>query len=113
MHEVGIMQSTLEAAEKQARAAGAARIHEIRMRVGRMRGVVPEALEHAFAILREGTMAAAATLSIEHVMAACWCGDCRQEFECPDWFSECPTCGTPSNDLRRGLELELVSMEVD
>ena len=113
MHEVGIMQSALEAVEKQARASGATRIHEIRMRVGRMRGVVVEALQHAFTVLRDGTLAAEARLTVDLVPAACWCAGCQKEFECPDWYSECPSCGIPSNDLRRGMELELVTMEIE
>ena len=45
MHEVGIIQSTLELAERSARASGATQIHRLRLRVGRMTGVVRESLE--------------------------------------------------------------------
>lgn len=113
VHEVGIMQSVLEIAEEQARKAGASRILEIRLRVGRMTGVVPEALDHAFAVLCDGGMAAAARLLVDAVPGAFWCGRCAAEFECDDLIGGCPTCQEPSFDLRRGRELEVVSLEVE
>ena len=113
MHEVGIMQSVLEIAETPARQNGAARILEIRMRVGRMTGVVPEALDHAFAVLRDGTMAAGAILSVEYVPGVFWCPTCAAEFESDDLIGGCPTCKKPSFELRRGRELAVESLEVE
>ena len=112
MHEVGIMMNTLEAAEKAARSSGATRIHELRLRIGRMTGVVPEALESAFEVVRQGTLAAEARLTIETVPASCWCGRCQEEFVSEDLLSECPRCHELSGELRRGLELELASLEI-
>jgi len=112
MHEVGIIQSTLQLAEQSARASGATRIHRVRMRVGRMTGVVREALEYAFEVVREGTMAAQATLEVETVPVVCWCAHCAGEFAADDWLYVCPTCGGFSAELRRGLELELASLEI-
>lgn len=106
------MQSTLALAEQQARAAGAVQIHELRVKVGRLSGVVPEALEFAFETLRAETLAADARLVIETVQAACWCATCEQEFEAPDLDNNCPVCRQPSNELRRGRELALASMEI-
>lgn len=113
MHEVGIMQSVLEIAEQQARTAGAARILEIRLRVGRLTGVVPEALDFAFTTLRDGTMAGGATLAVEYVPGAGWCTSCACEFEAEGLFAECPRCGQPSLAIRRGRELDVVSLEVE
>ena len=112
MHEVGIIQSTLELAEQSARASGATQIHRLRLRVGRMTGVVREALEFAFEVVRAGTMAADATLEVETVPVACWCAQCRTEFVSDDLLYVCPGCGQLSGELRRGQELELASLEI-
>lgn len=112
MHEVGIMQSVIALAEQQARDAGAVQIHEVRLRIGRLSGVVPVALETAFAILRPGTLAAEASLSIDEVPAACWCGTCQEEFAAEEWLDACPRCGALSVHLRRGREMELASLEI-
>jgi hydrogenase nickel incorporation protein HypA/HybF len=113
MHEVSIMQSALDQALKQAREAGAVRLHEIRLRVGALSGVVPEALQTAFEALRLGTPAENAVLKIEGVPARFWCVVCDREFESEKVFAECPTCRCVSGEVRAGRDLELISMEVD
>jgi hydrogenase nickel incorporation protein HypA/HybF len=112
MHEISVMQGTLDAALQAARDAEATQIHCVRMRVGDMTGVVPEALQFAFEALSKGTMAEGAHLKVERVPATCWCANCQVEFEAMGWLHECPNCKALSAELRRGLELELASMEV-
>jgi hydrogenase nickel incorporation protein HypA/HybF len=112
MHEISIMQGTLDLALHTAKASDATRIDALRMRVGVMTGVVPEALQFAFEALREGTLAAEARLDVEFVPASCWCANCQMEFEVKGWLQECPTCHQTSGELRHGLELELASVEI-
>lgn len=112
MHEVGIMQSAMEAARDAAKLSGATQIHALRLRVGAMTGVVREALEFAFEVAREGTMAEGARLEIETVPASYWCGGCRAEFAPAQFEYECPRCGQPSAEIRHGLELEVASLEL-
>ena len=112
MHEVGIIQNALQLALTQARAQGAQRLHQLRLRVGVLSGVVPEALEFAFEVVSRGTMAEGGRLEVETVPAACWCAACQAEFACDDLWYECPRCHQLSSELRRGLELEVTSMEI-
>jgi hydrogenase nickel incorporation protein HypA/HybF len=112
MHEFSIMQSALEQALGKAREAGARRVHEIRLRVGPLSGVVPEALQIAFEALTVGTPAERAVLKIEDVPARYWCIVCSREFASPKLFAECPNCHCVSRELRTGRELELASMEI-
>jgi hydrogenase nickel incorporation protein HypA/HybF len=112
MHEFSIMQATLETAAEKTRAAGATQIHRMKLRVGRLSGVVPEALSFAFDGLKHESIAAEAVLEIELVPAVCWCPDCAKEFETADLKYECPHCHQPSGDLRQGKEMELSSLEI-
>lgn len=112
MHEVGLMQTAIQMAEEQARASGARQIHTLRLRVGRMSGVVPEALEFAFDIVARGTLAEGARLEIESTPALCWCAACAAVFETDDLSFQCPHCGTFSTELRGGTEMQLSSIEV-
>lgn len=112
MHEVGIIQSTLQMAEKSARDSGATRIHELKMQIGAMSSVAAESLEFAFEVIRKGTMAEDARLVIEKVPLSAWCAPCGKEFIAEDYSLLCRVCGTASNDVRHGRELALVSMEV-
>jgi hydrogenase nickel incorporation protein HypA/HybF len=113
MHELSIMESALNLALEQARENRAVRIHALRLRIGALSGVVPEALEFAFEALTVGTPAEGAQLIIEHVPARFWCATCVSEFAAEDLFAECPGCKRPSGDLRAGREMELASMEID
>jgi hydrogenase nickel incorporation protein HypA/HybF len=113
MHELAIMDSALNMALDQAEKAGAIRVLLIRLRIGALSGVVPEALQFAFQALAPGTIAEGASLDIEHVPAKFWCPACSREFQSVDCFAECPGCHRPSGDLRAGREMELASMEID
>jgi hydrogenase nickel incorporation protein HypA/HybF len=97
----------------EARQAGAVRVHEIRLRIGVLSGVVPDALRFAFEALTPGTSAEGALLTIDEIPARFWCVSCAREFVSANLYSECPDCGAPSNELRAGRELELSAMEVD
>jgi hydrogenase nickel incorporation protein HypA/HybF len=107
------MQNALNQVLREARLAGASRVHEIRLRIGVLSGVVPDALQFAFEAITPGTAAEGALLTIEEVPARFWCAACRREFVSENLFAECPDCGHPSGELRAGRELELSSMEVN
>ena len=113
MHELSIMQSALDQVLEKARQAGASRVHAIRLRIGALSGVVPDALQFAFEALADGTPAQGAQLLIEDVPARFWCAACSHEFEATRMFAECPDCHRPSAELRAGREMELTSLEVD
>lgn len=98
-------------ATESAQANGATCISGLRLRVGKLSGAVPEAMQFAWDVVRRGTIAADAWLEIESVPAAAWCQVCQSEFECVDFFVECPCCHHPANELRRGRELEVTSIE--
>ena len=107
------MQSALNLALDEARRSGAVRVCQLRLRIGSLSGVVPDALQFAFEALTPGTIAEGAQLAVEHVPARFWCADCAKEFQSDDMFAECPVCHRPSGDLRAGREMELASLEIE
>jgi hydrogenase nickel incorporation protein HypA/HybF len=110
MHEVAIMQ---EAVRLAAEAAGGRRVRTLRLRIGVLSGVVPEAIRFAFDVVTRDTLAAGAALEIESVPAVAWCAACAAEFPTADFFSECPRCRTVNGGLRRGREMEIASVELE
>ncbi len=113
MHEVAIMEQAVSLAIEAANKAGATRIASIRLRIGELAGVVPEALEFAFEAVTRGTIAEGGKMSWENVPVRCWCPTCEAEFHPEGSIFECPTCGLPSADIRAGRELHLVDVEVE
>ncbi|NJL00541.1 MAG: hydrogenase maturation nickel metallochaperone HypA [Spirulinaceae cyanobacterium RM2_2_10] len=112
MHEVSLMAQTLELAIAQVHTQQANRIHRLKMRIGELSGVVPEALAFAFEVAIPGTLAAGAVLELETVPARCHCRACERDFQPTDWFYECPHCGQLSSQILAGKEIELTSLEV-
>ena len=76
MHEMSLTESVVEIALEEARKAGASRVTRIRLEVGRLSAVVPEAMEFCFVAVASGTAAEGAELKIERVAGAGWCVDC-------------------------------------
>ncbi|MFF8731894.1 hydrogenase maturation nickel metallochaperone HypA [Streptomyces sp. NPDC015171] len=111
MHELSIASAIVEQAEEIARADGLAPVASVTVRVGELAGVVPDALEFAFEVARDGTALAAARLVVEQVSARAWCGGCAEEFAVgmPPFFW-CPRCDRPSQELRSGRELEITGV---
>jgi len=108
MHELGLCSSIVDAVERR---AGERPVRQVRIRVGRLHHVHPEAFDQSFAVAAMGTVAegAAADLVLLPVRAAC--GDCGHEWEGEDLPITCPACGATSLELTGGDELVLESIE--
>jgi hydrogenase nickel incorporation protein HypA/HybF len=112
MHEVGIMQSALEAIRDQAEKHQATRVTRIVLRIGTLAGVDLEALRFAYEALTPGTVAQDAALEIESVSARARCAGCGMEFGVERGFIfKCPACGEYSGDIRAGRELGIARLE--
>lgn len=113
MHEVGIMESTIEVVLRQAGQHRASRVHRIVLRIGALAGVEPESLRFAFDAVTRGTIAAGSELDIEAVPAKAYCSDCAKDFSVERGFIfTCPECNQLSGELRQGKELELIRIEM-
>ncbi|WP_078883954.1 hydrogenase maturation nickel metallochaperone HypA [Streptomyces sp. NRRL S-340] len=112
MHEVSIAAALVERAGELALAEGADTVSAVTVRVGELSGVVPDALDFAFEVVRAGTALSGARLVVEQVPARAYCGPCAAEFAVgvPPFFW-CPRCDRPSRDLRSGRELAITAIE--
>ena len=113
MHELSIALSILDVAEEEAQRHGG-RIAAIHLRLGPLSGVVKEALISAYDLAREGTRLAGAELVVEEVPVAAYCPACAAE-RAPISVQElrCPACGSPTPEIIRGRELDVVALEID
>ena len=112
MHEVGIMQSTLHIALEWASKQGADRIERLGMRVGALSGVVPDALQFAFEVLKKDTLAETAQLEVEFIPLRIYCRSCACEFESDGFSHMCTTCDGFDTEIRQGRELEISYVEL-
>jgi hydrogenase nickel incorporation protein HypA/HybF len=108
MHELSIAQSVVAAVCE--RAAGRP-VRSVRLRVGALTAVLPEAMLFCFDLAVEGTVAEGARLDLERRPAAGLCRSCGAGFAPADLILLCP-CGSADVEVTAGRELQIVSMEV-
>ena len=108
MHELSITQSVVDAACER---AGGRPVRSIRVQVGALTAVVPEAMRFCFDLVTEGTVAQGARLEVELRAAAGHCRTCDGDFALPDAILLCP-CGSADVAVTAGRELRILSMEV-
>lgn len=107
MHELSLVEYSLNAVERRAAEMNIKRVAEVGLVVGKL-SVVPAAMEKAFAILKtQRPMFEDASLHLEVRNIRLRCRDCGCEFSSSDVFSfsVCPECGSPSHELLAGNEL--------
>ena len=102
MHELSIADAILQIALRH---ADGRRIEAIEVKVGHLRQVVPDALEFAFTLVSEGTLAEGAALALEHIPAAGSCRACGITTEFDGFPLACGACGGLDVELVRGEEL--------
>jgi len=110
---MSIAQSLMDMVARESREHGLKQVKAIRIQVGVLAAVVPEALHFCFDFASRETEAAGARLEIETVAAVARCPDCDLMFEVEDLIFLCPRCQAPTMELVSGRELVLVSLEGD
>ena len=113
MHELSIAQNIIEIVEQYVPGAAMAEVRSVRVRVGRLSGIVPDSLEFSFSAIVAGTPLGSARLDIEDVPAVCRCEACSAEFEAADFVFVCPACGNVNTRLLSGSDLQVVDIELE
>ncbi len=108
MHELGIAQSIVEMVGER---AGEARVHRLTLVIGRLSGVIPDALRFCFDICTEGTVLEGAILEILEPAGRGRCPDCGREQEMKSLFDMC-ICGATGLDCIAGDEMRIKEMEM-
>ncbi len=115
MHELSIAQGMVDAACDAIERCESprSRVRSVLVRIGALSGVVADALEFCYGLTVEGTPLAGSRLVVEEQPVVVNCPHCREERTLPDpWRLRCPICRTPTPELIRGRELELISLEL-
>jgi len=113
MHELSIAVDLVDIAERAAQDANAVRVETVYLRLGVMSGVVKEALFFAYEVATKDTILEGSRLEVTDVPLIVHCATCDKDVELPSiQYFACPTCNTPTTDVRQGRELEIESMEI-
>ena len=79
------------------------RIATVRVRVGELSGVVPDAMLFCYDLVTAGTDLEGSRLEIERTPGCAHCRDCGRDFPLPDLIMLCP-CGSADVQLLAGTE---------
>lgn len=110
MHEMSIAGAVLDAVLRH---AAGRRVTRVSVRVGALRQVVPSALEFAWELVRDGTVAEQAPLELQSVAAEARCRYCEETTAQARFPMRCGTCGALDVEVVRGSELEIEWIEVE
>src|SRR3954462_5454647 len=106
MHELAITQGVVEAVTER---TGRAPVASVRVRVGRLSGVVPDAMRFCFELVTAGTPLAGAALELDQPDGWGRCRPCGAEIVLADPLLLCD-CGSADVEVLAGRELAVASV---
>ncbi len=113
MHEMALTEGIVEIVCEEALKEGVGHVRVVKLSVGVMAPVEPDALRFCFDAASRGTVAEGARLDIVRLPGEGWCLVCRKTVPLEERFGSCPECGTRQVQMTSGDELRVEELEVD
>ena|SRR5690348_4193041 len=108
MHELSISQGIVESV---CDAVAEGQVLAVTIEIGKLSGVVPDAVRFCFDECARGTRLEGARLDIVDVRGRGRCSRCEQELDVEELVTPCP-CGNSFLEIVHGQELRIRSVEV-
>lgn len=108
MHELSIARGVVETCAAH---AGAARVTRVRLEIGRLSAVLPEAVRFCFDVCAKGTALEGAALEIVETEGRAVCRDCEGAVALVRLAGRC-ACGSANLRVVAGEELKIRDMEL-
>lgn len=113
MHEMALMSGVFDIINTYTAEIPEKKVTKVTLVVGEMSNAVPEALEMAFTVFSQGTMAEGAELEIKEIPLTAKCPKCGWEGRIEKHTFLCPQCSALDIQILTGRELAVESLEVD
>jgi len=110
VHELSITQSIVAIVAEQ---AAGRRVTRVRLEIGCLSAVMPDAIRFCFDLCALDTVAAGAALQIDEIPGLGCCTDCGRNVPLTALLGRCPDCGTGELRLIAGQELNIKEMEIE
>ncbi len=113
MHELSIAMSMIDQITEESDSRGGLQVEAVHLKLGVFSGVAKDALLFAWELACEGTPLGGSHLVIETIPLVIYCTSCKVE-RTPESLYQlcCPHCQTPAQEIVRGREIEIASLEV-
>jgi hydrogenase nickel incorporation protein HypA/HybF len=109
MHELAITESVVSTVVD---CVGGRKVTRVMLEIGKLSGVVPDALRFSFDVCTAGTQLESAELEIIEIEGRARCRACAGEVELPDFIAVCP-CGGIDLEILSGDQLRIREVEVE
>lgn len=113
MHEGVVATALAQKLRQIAQQHGVRRILAVRVRLGLMSGVVPEALQFAFQVQKNDALLENCRLDLEMIPMELRCPSCGFCFPAPALHERCPQCGAWAYATSGSSEIILASVEAE
>jgi len=113
MHEMALCRNIVEVIREQAEAQGFRAVKTVRLSIGTLSHVEPQALEFGFDAASRGTIAEGARLEIERPEGQAFCMVCEKTVPLAQRFDPCPDCGGHQLVVTGGEEMRVKELEVE
>ncbi|MGI8470038.1 MAG: hydrogenase maturation nickel metallochaperone HypA [Pyrinomonadaceae bacterium] len=113
MHELSIALSIIEGVTEEARKHSGAKVEAVHLKLGKLSGVVKDALLFSWEIACQGTPLENSRLEIEEISVVAYCENCgtNKTLEAINNFT-CPSCNLPTTEIVSGRELQVTAFEI-
>ena len=105
MHELALAEEVLDIAQRQAAEHSLSRIDTIKLRIGALSCVEPEALRWALESTLQGTLAENADIELQITPGEGECGSCGHTFAVTELPTPCPACQHWQTRITAGQEM--------
>lgn len=112
MHELSLAESLIDLIEDEARRSGFTRVRTVRLEIGTLAGVEPDALRFGFEVAAQNTCAEGAQLDILAPPGEAWCFQCERTVEIAAYHDGCPHCASHRLQVTQGTQFQLKELEV-
>ena len=112
MHEFSIALNVVQSTEEEAIKVDGV-ITEVVLEIGKLSGVVKEALEFALDEAKKRTRLSGAIIKYIEIPGSAKCNNCGNTYDTDDHFSICPECNHPYCSFIRGKEMRIKSIKVE
>lgn len=113
MHELALAHGIVEVIREQAEAQGFRRVTVVRLVIGALSHVEPQALEFGFDAASRGSPAEGAILRIDRPPGEAFCLDCAVTVTIEDRTAACPLCGGYRLMVTGGEDMRIKDLEVE
>jgi hydrogenase nickel incorporation protein HypA/HybF len=113
MHELSVTESILEIAISHAKKAGAIKVTQINLVIGRLSSIVDDSVQFYWETMSDGTLCTGSKLTFQRLPAILHCTNCQNDYQIDQELTPCPKCGSYQTTIIGGEEFYVDSIEIE